>query len=96
MLVVEPGSAMRVGGWEKKFPHFSSSQNSTHLHSAQGLRYCRAKALPNQPYMTHNNTFNLIENLWISKFLMDVGVSRTKVDAHTYPLKQGGCVSSQL
>ena len=39
-------------------------------------------------------TFNLIENLWISNFLMDVGVGRTKVDARTYPLKQGSCVSS--
>ena len=24
-------------------------------HSAQGLRYCRVKALPNQPYMIQNN-----------------------------------------
>ena len=24
-------------------------------HSAQGLRYCRVQALPNQPYMTPNN-----------------------------------------
>ena len=36
-------------------------------------------------------TFNLIEDLWISNFLMDIGVSRTKVDARTYPLKQGSC-----
>ena len=28
--------------------------------SAQGLRYCRVKALPNQPYMTQNNTFYLM------------------------------------
>ena len=27
-------------------------------HSTQGLRYCRVKALPNQPYMTPNNTQN--------------------------------------
>ena len=39
-------------------------------------------------------TFNLIGDLWISNLLMDVGVSRTKVDARTYPLKQGSCVSS--
>ena len=38
--------------------------------------------------MTHSNTFNLIEDLWTSNFLMDVGVSRTKVDARTYLLKQ--------
>ena len=50
-----------------------------HKHSAQGLRYCRVKALPNQPYMTHINTFYLIDDLWISNLLMDVGVSRTKL-----------------
>ena len=33
-------------------------------------------------------TFNLIEDLWTSNFLMDVGVSRTKVDARTYLHKQ--------
>ena len=38
--------------------------------------------------MTHSNTFNLIEDLWTSNFLMDVGGSRTKVDARTYLLKQ--------
>ncbi len=38
--------------------------------------------------MTHSNTFNLIEDLWTSNFLMDVGVSRTKVDARTYLLNQ--------
>ena len=64
-------------------------------HSAQGLTYCRVKALPNQPYMTQYNTFSLIEDLWVSNFLMDVGVSRTNVDARTYLLKQGSCVSSQ-
>ena len=41
-------------------------------------------------------TFNLIEDLWISNFLMYVGFPRTKVDASTYPLKQGNCVSSPL
>ena len=39
-------------------------------------------------------TFNLIKHLWISNFLMDVGVSRTKVDARAYLLNQGSCVSS--
>ena len=39
-------------------------------------------------------TFNMIEDLWMSNFLMDVGVSRTRVDARTYPLKLGSCVSS--
>ena len=33
---------------------------------------------------TYMYTFNLIEDLWTSNFLMDVGVSRTKVDARTY------------
>ena len=36
----------------------------------------------------------MIEDLWISNFLMDVGVSRTNVDARIYPLKLGSCVSS--
>ena len=26
-------------------------------HSVQGLRYCRVKALPNQPYVTHDNMY---------------------------------------
>ena len=42
--------------------------------------------------MTQANTFNLIEDLWIANLLMDVGVSRTKVDARIYPLKLGSYV----
>ena len=33
------------------------SQNGARGHSAQGLRYCRVKALPNQPSMTQNKQY---------------------------------------
>ena len=55
--------------------------------SAQGLRYCRVKALPNQPYMTQNNTFNLNDDhfgLPTSGDVADVGFARTKVDARPF------------
>ena len=41
----------------KKSPTLALEPKWRTRHSAQGLRYCRVKALPNQPYMTHTNTY---------------------------------------
>ena len=51
----------RAGGGRTNSPTLALEPKWRTRHSAQGLRYCRAKALPNQPYMTHTNTFHLMK-----------------------------------
>ena len=51
---------------------------------------------PSQP--TLHDSYQYLqpdEDLWITNLLMDVGVSRTKVDARPLPAKLDRCVSSQ-
>ena len=62
-------------------------------HSAQGLRYCRVKALPNQPYMTHTNTFNLMKTFGYPTSIGRWGF-QDQGGCTPLPCLAGRCVSS--
>ena len=78
----------------KKSPTLALEPKWRTRHSAQGLRYCRVKALPNQPYMTHTNTFNLMKTFGYPTSIGRWGFQDQ--GGCTYlPAQAGSCVSSQ-
>ena len=82
------------GWWEKKSPTLALEPKWRTRHSAQGLRYCRVKALPNQPYVTHTNTFNLMKTFGFPTSIGRWGF-QDQGGCTPLPCLAGRCVSSQ-